>query len=88
MKYVYGYVVKNPETGQYFTGCGYGGPGNPVPYFRSELKAAKVYKMPAPARKAAARFGGELGFVVLDQRGEPVEFKGYVVPCGAYDRHQ
>lgn len=74
------YVVRRKKDGLYFTGCGYGGPGKPVPYWHSEMRDAKLYKYPLKARAAAERFGGELGFVYVDKWcGEPTEWKGWIV---------
>lgn len=73
------YAVRRKEDGLYFTGCGYAGPGKPVPYWHADLRDAKLYKYPLKARAAAARFGGALGFVYVDGYGRPTEWRGWIV---------
>lgn len=73
-----GYVVRRPD-GKFFIGCGYGGRGNPVPYWSEDLTAAKCYKTPEGAADAANRFGGYAGKAEADGRGNPAEWFGFLV---------
>ena len=75
----YRYVVRRTTDGLFFVGCGYGGPGKPVPYFHADIRDVKMYKYPTKARDAAQRFGGALGMVRLDPNGTPAEWLGYVI---------
>lgn len=67
------------SDGKYFIGCGYGGPGHPVPYWSGDLKAAKMYKTPEGAANAAGRFGGFAGKVRTDGHGAPENWEGFLV---------
>ena len=73
-----GYVVRRPD-GRYFIGCGYGGPGHPVPYWSEDLAAAKCYRTPKGAADAADRFGGYAGKAETDGHGTPAEWLGFLV---------
>lgn len=78
----YAYVVKRKEDNWYFLGCGYGGPGKPVPYFRNELDAAKVYNTAHGARAAAEKYGGAVGLAEVDSDEVPFRWVGWVLPGG------
>lgn len=78
----YAYVVKRKEDEWYFLGCGYAGPGKPVPYFRNELDAAKVYFTAHGARQAAEKYGGCVGLCEVDADEVPFRWVGWVLPGG------
>lgn len=59
------YVIRRHD-GKYFQGCGYGGPGNPVPYWTEDIREAQTYRSVPGARKAAQRWGGYVGLVEVD----------------------
>ena len=69
------YVIRR-EDGKYFQGCGYGGPGHPVPYWTEDIRMATGYKIPAAAIKAAGRYGGHVGVATADSNGAPREWRG------------
>ena len=73
-----GYVVRMKD-GQYFMGCGYGGPQHPVPYFTEDLQRAKVYRRENGAENAAKSYGGYAGSVSLDLWGAPEKWNGFLV---------
>ena len=73
-----GYVIRRSD-GQYFIGCGYGGPGHPVPYYMDDLKVAKAYKTAEGAAKAAKSYGGYVGVAELDEDGIAVRWIGFLV---------
>lgn len=72
-------IVIVRRDGQYFEGCGYGGPGHPVPYWDPDARNAQVYKTPSGAQKAAKKTGGYAAVVELDGDGRPVRFIGFLV---------
>ena len=74
-----GVFIVRREDGEYFQGCGYGGPGNPVPYWSDEIRTAKSYRTPEGARNAAKRFGGYIGIAEADSDGVPVRWIGFAV---------
>ena len=78
----YAYVVKRPESGKYFLGCGYGGPGKPVPYYGEELDTAKIYHTAHGARQAAEKYGGCVGLAEIDGDEVPFRWVGWVKPGG------
>jgi len=78
----YAYVVKRKEDDWYFLGCGYGGPGKPVPYFRDDIDTAKIYFTAHGARAAAAKYGGAVGCVEVDSDDIPFRWVGWVMPGG------
>ena len=71
-------TVIRRSDGKYFQGCGYGGPGNPVPYWTEDVKMAQVYQTPTGAAGAAKRYGGHRGAVETD-RGSVVRWLGFIV---------
>ena len=70
------YVVRRHD-GKYFQGCGYGGPGHPVPYWTEEIRQANVYLSANGARNAAKRWGGFIG--IAEGNGEPERWIGFLV---------
>ena len=54
------YVIRR-YNGKYFLGCGYGGPGQPVPYWGEDIAEAKPYRTVKGAKKAAGTWGGHVG---------------------------
>lgn len=78
----YAYVVKQQEGGKYFQGCGYAGPGKPVPYFVADLDTAKIYHTAHGARAAAERYGGTVGLAEIDGDEVPFRWVGWVTPGG------
>ena len=72
-------VVIRRHDGKYFQGCGYGGPGNPVPYWSDRIWEAKVYKTEAGARKTAKQVGGYPGYAVADKFEIPKHWVGFLV---------
>ena len=71
-------VVIRRSDGKFFQGCGYGGPGNPVPYWGSDIWKAKTYRTPAGAAAAMKRFGGSRGAAEADVEGRPVRWLGFL----------
>ena len=71
-------IVIRRRDGQYFVGCGYGGPGNPVPYWDPDIRKAQVYKTPTGAQKAVKLTGGYRGAAELDGEGRAVRWLGFV----------
>lgn len=65
------------NDGKYLEGCGYGGPGNPVPYWTDDVRMAKRYKMPEGTREAVRKFGGHRGVVEID--GKDVKWLGFML---------
>lgn len=85
------YVVRldSAEGAKYYAGNGYGGAGNPVPYFYLGLtESTKVYKTRKGAQDAADRFGGRVGMVEMDEgpgKVKPNAWLGYVIDVEPYD---
>ena len=85
------YVVRkdDAEGAKYYAGNGYGGAGNPVPYFYLGLtESTKVYKTKKGAQDAADRFGGRVGMVEMDEgpgKVKPNAWLGYVIDVEPYD---
>lgn len=85
------YVVRkdSAEGAKYYAGNGYGGAGNPVPYFYLGLtESTKVYKTRKGAQDAADRFGGLVGMVEMDEgpgKVKPNAWLGYVIDVEPYD---
>ena len=73
-----GIVIRRTD-GKYFQGCGYGGPGNPVPYFTEDIHLAQVYKSPIGAQKAAKLYGGFRGAAELDEEGRAAQWLGFII---------
>lgn len=70
------YVIRR-FNGKYFEGCGYGGPGNPVPYWTEDVGDALVYKTVKGARKTAGTWGGHVGKVEITADG--IRWAGFLV---------
>lgn len=70
-------TVIRRSDGKYFQGCGYGGPGHPVPYWTDDMKMAQVYKTPTGAAGAMKRYGGYRG-AVETQDGRVVRWLGFL----------
>lgn len=70
-------LVIRRSDGKFFQGCGYGGPGRPVPYWTEDIAQAKSYRLPAYARKAAEKYGGKAGYAEADSEGLPRKWVGY-----------
>lgn len=82
MKDKYGFVLRRFGDGAFFEGCGYGGPGKPVPYFSQDMKDAKVFKTPGGARRAIKRgIDGAVGMVKLDTWDRAVEWLRWLPVC-------
>jgi hypothetical protein len=84
-----GFIVQRKD-GTVYVGSGYAGPGNPVPYWEPTgkgLDAAKVYKTQRGAREAADKLGGIVGVVELDGNGKPVNWLGYAIRLGSWNRY-
>ena len=75
------YVVRRHD-GKYFAGCGYGGPGNPVPYWTERIWEAKVYKTTEGCLKAAKKLGAYAGMAETrdDLDAFPTRWIGFLVP--------
>ena len=58
-------VVIRRHDGKYFQGCGYGGPGNPVPYWSDRIFEEQV--------------GGYPGYAVADKFEIPMRWIGFLV---------
>lgn len=71
-------VVIRRTDGKYFQGVGYGGPGNPVPYWVEDIRQAQIYMSPTGAAGAMKRYGGYRG-AALVEAGRPAEWLGYIV---------
>ena len=83
------YVVRmdgDPKGPRYYVGSGYGGKGDPVPYFYYGMtrESTKLYKTKKGAQDAADRFGGRVGMAELDETGAP-QWLGYVLELEPYD---
>lgn len=72
------YVVRRGD-GKYFQGCGYGGPGHPVPYWTEDVRKALSYRTVVGAAKAAKQHGGYAGAAAADSEGAPKEWLGFLV---------
>lgn len=72
-------LVIRRQDGKYFQGCGYGGPGNPVPYWSEWIHDARVYRTEAGAVKAGKQYGGYAGRAVADAFEIPMRWEGFIV---------
>lgn len=86
------YVVRldSAEGAKYYAGNGYGGAGNPVPYFYFELTpSTKYYKTRKGAEEAAGKYGGRVGMVEIRENSGgplwPATWLGYVIDVEPYD---
>lgn len=78
------YVIRRSD-GKYFQGCGYGGPGHPVPYWTERIWEAQTYRTTEGARKAAQKWGGWIGAAdTRDNMPIPDRWLGFLVfsPAG------
>ena len=71
-------IVIRRADGRYFQGCGYGGPGHPVPYWVEDIRQAQIYLGPTRAAGAAKRYGGYRG-AALAEAGRASEWLGFIV---------
>jgi hypothetical protein len=74
------YVIRRRD-GQYFQGCGYGGPGHPVPYWTDRICYAQAYKTVEGCMKAAKKLGAYAGAAEASEESRiPVAWLGFLVP--------
>ncbi len=76
--HVFVFVIRRHD-GEYFEGCGYGGPGHAVPYWTDEIRRAKQYTTEPGARNAARKYGGYIGIAETDTEGRPERWVGFTV---------
>lgn len=73
-------TVIRRNDGKYFQGCGYAGPGNPVPYWTDRIWEAQAYRTTEGARKTAQRIGGYIGAAdTTDNMPIPDRWLGFLV---------
>lgn len=58
--HVFVFVIRRHD-GEYFEGCGYGGPGHAVPYWTDEIRRAKQYTTEPGARNRPGSTGDTSG---------------------------
>lgn len=80
------YAIRR-DDGLWYVGCGYGGAGNPVPYFEQELKQAKLYTLAgirmAPKRNGwMKRYTLSAWIVEIGIDGKPIRALGPVQASG------
>lgn len=64
---------------QYLEAVAYGGPGNPVPYWTTDIREAKLWKTPRMAFEAQAKYGGVVRLLRVDENGKPEQEYGTVM---------
>lgn len=81
------YCLRRPDTQmatgervpQYLTGVGYAAPGQPVPYWESDIREAKLWKTPRSAFQAQAKYGGVVRLLRVDENERPVQEVGTLI---------